>query len=155
MATVKPRITVTLTQRQYDVLKVISDCGGNPMSAFITEMLEVSLPTLERMAATFQQIKYAQDKQKTKFAEVLNEAQVALEPIAMSALDQFDLFLGNVAEAAAPGVRGTSAAGAVAHALAPATNRGATPPRPKARKPSAGKALQSVSGSLKKSKKGA
>lgn len=154
MATTKPRITVTLSQRQYDVLKVISDCGGNPMSAFITEMLEVSLPTLERMAATFQQIKIAQDKQKTKFAEVLNDAQVALEPIAMSALDQFDLFLGRVEEAAAPGVRGTSGAGTAAHPSAPATNRGATPPLAKTRKPSIGKASRAVSAAPKKTKKG-
>lgn len=66
MATSKPRITVTLTKRQHDVLKVISECGGNSMSAFIQEMLELSLPTLERMAATFQKLKASQDIERAR-----------------------------------------------------------------------------------------
>ena len=43
MATTKPRITVTLTERQHEVLRTISDCGGQPMSRFISELLELSL----------------------------------------------------------------------------------------------------------------
>ena len=53
MATSKPRITITLNHRQYEVLKAISDCSNQPMSAFISELLEESLPVLERMAESF------------------------------------------------------------------------------------------------------
>lgn len=130
MATTKPRITVTLTKRQHDVLKVISECGGNSMSAFIQEMLELSLPTLERMAATFQKLKASQDIERARVVEALDEAQSALEPIAMAAVGQFDLFLGKV-EAAADDGRVLPHAAALASVggatQPPLANRGVTP----------------------------
>jgi len=130
MATTKPRITVTLTKRQHDVLKVISECGGSSMSSFVSEMLELSLPTLERMAATFQKIKASQDIERARVVEALDEAQSALEPIAMAAVGQFDLFLGKVQAAADDG---RLSAHAPASALGggatqpPSANRGVTP----------------------------
>ncbi len=143
MATTKPRITVTLTQRQYDVLKVISDCGGQPMSAFISQMLEMSLPTLERMAATFQKIKRAQDGQRAQIVEALDEAQSVLEPIALGVVGQFDLFMGKVEQAAGvpSDTARAGAVGAPAPAPSPLTNRGVTPnpakqPKAPAPKPS-------------------
>lgn len=130
MATTKPRITVTLTKRQHDVLKVISECGGSSMSAFVSEMLELSLPTLERMAATFQKLKASQDIERARVVEALDEAQSALEPIAMAAIGQFDLFLGKVEAVADEGrvslVRAAPALGGGA-AQPPSANRGVTP----------------------------
>lgn len=130
MATTKPRITVTLTKRQHDVLKVISECGGSSMSAFVSEMLELSLPTLERMAATFQKLKASQDIERARVVEALDEAQSALEPIAMAAIGQFDLFLGKVEAAADEGrvslVRAAPALGGGA-IQPPSANRGVTP----------------------------
>ena len=60
MATTRPRITVTLTKRQYDVLKAISEYGGETMSYFVGDLIEQSLPVLERMAETFRKIKLVQ-----------------------------------------------------------------------------------------------
>jgi hypothetical protein len=155
MATSKPRITVTLTKRQHEVLKVISECGGQPMSAFINEMLELSLPTLERMAVTFQKMKQAQDIQRSKLADALDEAQTALEPIALSAVGQFDLFMGRIDDALVPAGDATGGAHATGaeRPSAPSTNRGATPKRAKAAKPTAAK-VSGVSISSRKSKTG-
>ena len=142
MATAKPRITVTLDQHTYDVLKVISECGGQPMSAFVSEMLDSARPTLERMAATFQKIKQAQDSERSRFLESVDEAQAALEPVVMHTLGQFDLFLGAV-EKSLEG-RGVPASGGEAlpstARRSPSTNRGDTPTRGKPRKASSGKA---------------
>lgn len=136
MATTKPRITVTLTHRQHEVLRSISDNSGQSMSTFISEMLELSLPTLERMASAFQKIKTAQDIQRKKIVAELDEAQAAIEPIVQATVGQFDLFMARVEEAAGvPGTGGTPGAGASAAAPAPATNRGATRDKPKAGKP--------------------
>lgn len=146
MATAKPRITVTLDQHTYDVLKVITDCGGQPMSAFVSEMLDSARPTLERMAATFQKIKQAQDAERSRFLESVDEAQAALEPVVMHTLGQFDLFLGAVEKAVeGRGAGSGRAAGAPsplpsASAWSPSTNRGDTPTRGKPRKASSGKA---------------
>lgn len=150
MATTKPRITVTLTKRQHEVLRTISECGGQPMSIFVSEMLEAALPTLERMAATFQKIKQAQDAERSRFLESVDEAQAALEPVVMHTLGQFDLFLGAVEKAVeGRGAGSACVAGAPsplpsAPARSPSTNRGDTPTRGKSRKASSGKASEVV-----------
>lgn len=139
MATTKPRVTVTLTKRQHEVLKVISSCGGSSMSSFISEMLELSLPTLERMAATFQQIKGSQDLQRAKVIEALDEAQSALEPIALAAVGQFDLFLGKVEAASSMGSPEPAQPARRAPSKAtqpPIANRGVTPRQTRSRKAS-------------------
>jgi uncharacterized protein (DUF1778 family) len=142
MATTKPRITVTLTQRQHDVLRVISECGGQSMSAFISELLEQSLPVLERMAQSFRKIKAAQDEQKKRIADELDQAQAEVEPVLEQVLGQFDLFMTRIEQTATsaattPRGEGVPALGVLP---TPVTNRGVTPTQVKGRKASPGKA---------------
>ena len=157
MATTKPRITVTLTQRQHDVLRVISDCGGQPMSAFISDMLEQALPVLERMAESFRKIKAAQDDQKKRIVEELDQAQAEVEPVLEQVLGQFDLFMTKIeqaAGAAATGARERTGAAAVAYST-PVTNRGVTPSPshpPKRPRRKASEAISSPKVSSKKSR---
>ena len=106
MATSKPRITITLNHRPYEVLKAISDCSNQPMSAFISELLEESLPVLERMAESFRKIKAAQAEQKKRIADELEQAQAGVEPILEQVLGQFDLFMSLVETAAGAGGEG-------------------------------------------------
>ena len=129
MATTKPRITVTLIERQHEVLKIISDCGGQSMSSLMGELIEVSLPTFERMANTFQRLHQAKNYERAKMIEAFDQAQAVLEPIAAEALDQFDLFLGRIEGATGAVTHAPPGAGASAPdaPTAPATNRGATP----------------------------
>jgi hypothetical protein len=129
---------VTMNPRVNDVLRSISDSSGRSMSSLVGELLEASLPTFERMAVTFQKLKHVQDLERSKVVEALDLAQSALEPIAVAAMGQFDLFLANVEGAAAASDAGDAGgalrarADGVAGADAPATNRGATPSRGKA-----------------------
>lgn len=118
MATTKPRITVTLTERQHRVLKAMSDYGGQSMSAFIGEVLEQSLPVLERMAESFRRIRAAQDEQKRRIVQELDQAQTEMEPMLDQVIGQFDLFVTRLESAALP----------EAPPSTPVTNRGVTPP---------------------------
>lgn len=145
MATSKPRITVTLSQRQHEVLKSISDCGGQSMSALLGELIEAALPTLERMSNTFQKLRHAHSLERAKMIEAMDEAQAVLEPIAYAAVDQFDLFLGKI-EQAVEGVPDGSGATPATPATAqpgPRTNRGVTPSGEKGRKGRQAKVSQS------------
>lgn len=142
MATAKPRITITLTKRQHEVLKSISDNSGQSMSSMICEFIEVAMPTFERMAVTFQKIKQAKDANRERIVGILDDAQDALEPIAQAVTGQFDMFMGRVEDAAAAG--GALATPAADASDAPPTNRGATTNRSTARKASTGKALKGV-----------
>lgn len=155
MATSKPRITVTLTQRQHDVLRSISDNSNQPMSTFISEMLEAALPTLERMAVTFQRVKEAQAAERAKFLDSMDRAQAAIEPVVMTAVGQFDLFLASIEEAVGAGSTDARERAGVPEPTAthaPATNRGATPRKGKAEVPSAA-SVSSDSKSRRNSKK--
>lgn len=151
MATTKPRITITLNDQTYAVLRAISECGGQPMSTFVAEMLDSARPTLERMAATFQKIKAAQDAERARFLENIDEAQAAIEPVVMEAMGQFDLFLGRIDKAVdGIGDRDACGAGALAASTAaagksPPTNRGDTPMEGKRLQAKRGKASKPVS----------
>lgn len=161
MATTKPRITITLNDKSYAVLKAISECSGQPMSTFVTEMLDSARPTLERMAATFQKIKQAQDAERARFLERVDDAQSAIEPVVMATLGQFDLFLGQIENAV--GIRSVTDASAASTGIdrmppaakSPPTNRGDTPTRAHASKPKQGKASGAVlKNAVSKKKKG-
>lgn len=150
MATSKPRITVTLTHRQHEILTVISKCSGQAMSAILGEFLEMAVPTLERMAATFQQLKASQNIDKGKVIKALDDAQSALEPIAMAATGQFDLFIGRIdnaigmADAGIDAARRLPSAAMPEAAPSPPTNRGDTPVDKKGPRTRQDKALKPV-----------
>lgn len=126
MATTKPRITITLSDRQYAAIKAISDNSGQSMSAFLGALLEQSLPVLERMGETFRKIKAAQDDHRARIVSELDLAQSAVEPIVAQALGQFDLFCSRVESASlgAPGLT-DAPSGALAATVAPPSD-----PRP-------------------------
>ena len=143
MATSKPRITVTLDDQSYRVLKAISDCSGQPMSKFVAELLDGARPTLERMAVTFQKIKQAQEQERGKFLTAIDDAQSVLEPYVMETVGQFDLFMTRIDDAID---RGAASAATVTNAASsPLTNRGATLVQAKNRKASGGKASRPIS----------
>ena len=142
MATTKPRITITLTARQHEVLRAISESSGQAMSAMLSEFIDLAMPTFERMAATFQQLKRAQDLERSKVLSALEHAQSALEPIAQEAAGQFDLFMQRIDGAV---VLDRSEARTTTTATAsPSTNRGDTPRKGTGRKASNGKASKAV-----------
>jgi uncharacterized protein (DUF1778 family) len=150
MATLKPRITVSLSDHQYKVVSTIAKLGGGSMSGFISEMLEAALPTLERMAVTFQRVKDAQDAERGRFLESMDAAQTALEPAVNNAVGQFDLFLARLESAsAAPGTprKGRPGKDEAGH-QSPPTNRGDTSQRKTSGKPSAAR----VSGAFSKNR---
>jgi hypothetical protein len=143
MSTTKPRITITLTERQHAILRSLSKSSGQSMSAYVVEFLELALPTLERMAATMQALANARETDIQRVRDQLDEAQRVFEPLAMAVVAQSDMFLGRIEQAATDGGRATSAAGG-AGSSSPRTNRGVTPTPPRPTKPNAGAASSGV-----------
>lgn len=146
MPTKKPRLNITLEQRSYDIIKSISETSGQPMSTFLAQLVQSAMPTLERMAVTFQKVKAAQDMERATFLAAVDDAQSVIGPAVTAALGQFDLFMDKV-DAVADGVGVPARAGAPASSAAcpiPRTNRGVTPLREKQPQPNTGKALKAV-----------
>lgn len=138
MATTKPRITITLTERQHEILRSLSGSSGQSMSSYVVEFLDMALPTLERMAVAMQAISQSKDAQIGRIRKQLDEAQAVLEPLAALAVSQSDLFWGRIQEAAQPGPETgfVPAPGLAAQrSQSPPTNRGVTPTPVKPVKP--------------------
>lgn len=108
MPTSKPRITITLTDHQYALLRMISDAGGQSMSGIVSEFMAVAQPTLERMATAFQQLKQDRESDHQRIIEMFSELQSgrenstpsSLKPLAPCApLGQMGLALGGGVDA--------------------------------------------------------
>ncbi len=50
MPTAKPRITITLTDQQHSVLSALSQLQKASMSSIVVDLLETTLPVLERLS---------------------------------------------------------------------------------------------------------
>lgn len=175
MATNKPRITITLTLHQYNVISTLASLVDGSRSGFVTSLIETSMPVLERTAETLQRVKDAHEAHNAQLLSSMASAQSDLEPVVDAALSQFDLFLYDAETAfTAPPVivkkrralpaRPTAAkrgrtdgqraavrdvsGSRVLAASAPSTNRGATSQRKTSGKPSAAR----VSGAFSKNK---
>lgn len=149
MATTKPRITITLTERQYAVLRKMSDSSGQPMSGFITDLIEAALPTMEKMSGTFQQIRSFQDDRKMKVLAAMDEAQAAFEPLVDYLLTNAGIALDKGLEAEQKILseeRSERTKKISAKAVTTSTNRGVTTPVANTPKPRRGKASRGSSG---------
>jgi hypothetical protein len=133
MATTRPRITITLTDRQHAVLRSLSSSGGQSMSSYVVEFLELALPTLERVAATLQALASARETDIQRVRGQIEEAQRVFEPLAMAVVSQGDMFLGRVEQAVSGTARAPHAT--AAGSSSPRTNRGVTPTPAKPSKP--------------------
>jgi hypothetical protein len=92
MATDKPRITITLEQDQYLVLKRMADLQGGSMSRIVSDLLSEVVPVLNSVCDSLELAKKAQDDVRANLRRVAEEAQNDLEPIARMFSDQFDMF---------------------------------------------------------------
>lgn len=149
MPTAKPRVMVTLEERQHQVLASMSKSTGQSMSSILGELVDQAMPVLERMAVTFGKLRHMRDAERSKLVDSLEAAQAAFEPLAQEAVGQFDLFLANVEKASrAPGLPRSGRPGGQAKHRTPPTNRGVTPhpkKRPKAKRGAASKPIRSKS----------
>lgn len=93
MSTTKPRITVTLEPRTYEVLSRLSAVGGESMSALVGQFVEVSLPTLERLVVVLERAASAPEEARAGLAAAVKRAERTLLPALMQAQDMGDLFL--------------------------------------------------------------
>jgi len=93
MTTKKPRITVTLEPRTYELLKSLQESGGQSMSQFVSEMLHEAEPMLERMAVLFSRVKEQQDANRARIVGGLQDVQQNLEPMLVEMLGQWDMFM--------------------------------------------------------------
>jgi hypothetical protein len=90
MATLNPRITVTLTPAVYAVLREMSALTKNSQSAIVGDLLETSLPVFERIVLTLRAASTIEAEARTEIAAGMERAQANLEAQLDLSLHDFD-----------------------------------------------------------------
>lgn len=91
MATKKPRVQVTLTTAQHELLLRLAKLQGRSMSSVIAELFEQVHPVLERVAVVLQAAVRAQESMKQGLRESTEQAERDLRPHLAAAMGQLDL----------------------------------------------------------------
>ncbi len=92
MATSKPRITITMTDHQYEVVTSLASIRGVSRSSVVTEMLEAALPALERTHTLLEALEKAKKGDYLEdFVQSLERAEATLAPMLAAALEQIDM----------------------------------------------------------------
>jgi len=90
MPATNPRISVTVTTSVEAVLSRLSVATGQSKSSFIAELLESSMPVLERMATVIEAAQQAKDTLKSQTVKDMEEAESRLHEILGVTMDIFD-----------------------------------------------------------------
>ena len=78
MATTKPRITISLEEQDYAVLKRLYTLNGVPMSRTVSELVAMLTPVLGRMADNLEAVAKADEETRQKIADSLEKHFVAV-----------------------------------------------------------------------------
>lgn len=124
------RITISLTDKQYEVLKGMSDSSGQPMSGFISDLIDGALPTMEQMSGAFVQIRRLQDQQKEEMKQSMERAQAAFGPLLDYMLENASIFVDKSSPSRTENLKSEERAiedsSVSAKVVPPSTNRGGT-----------------------------
>ena len=107
MSTTKPRITISLEPHTYEVLRRLSEANGRPMSAAVTDFLELGVPSMERLVLLLERARQVPEEQREGVRKALESAEAAMAPSVAAALAQGDLFFA-ASEAAMSAAGGAS-----------------------------------------------
>lgn len=92
MATLKPRITISLDEQDYAVLKRLYTLNGVPMSRTISELVTMLTPVLGRMADNLEAVARADEETRRKIAESLESHFVSANESYKSVLKDLEDF---------------------------------------------------------------
>lgn len=131
MPTTNPRVNVTLSAQQYELLSRLARAQGRSRSAILLELLELVTPVLERVVVAVEGAVRAQELASTGLRESVERAEAAILPHVQAAMGQLDLLVDQVTQGA-PSPPAVGAPSAPGEARVAARRRGRE--RPKGRR---------------------
>ena len=93
MATVKPRITITLEEDQYVVLQQLSRLKGVSMSKLVVEFLDPVFPPMQRLTESMNRIKKSDALLKGQMSIIAEDIDSAFEPTIQEVIDDYKKLL--------------------------------------------------------------
>lgn len=103
MATLKPRITITLAPHRHELLRRVAALQGMSMSAVVVDLIETVAEPLERVGVILEAAKNAPQQMKDGLKAATDAAERELLPLQQQASQQLDFLLHQVAEVCEPG----------------------------------------------------
>lgn len=98
MATLKPRITISLDEQDYAILKRLSALNGVPMSRTVSELVSMLAPVLGRMADNLEAVVKADEETRKKILESAEKHFIRTTEFYNAALKDFDRFSDKLGE---------------------------------------------------------
>ena len=114
MPTAKPRVNVTLSVEDYELLSKLATQQKRSRADMLRDLFQTIRPVLERVAVVTEAALRAQATARQGLVQSAEKAEAELLPMVQQALGQFDLFIADVQAQADGRKPQTSAVGAVA-----------------------------------------
>jgi hypothetical protein len=111
MATLKPRITVSLDQEVYDTIKGLSEAQGGTMSGLISEFLTMVNPVQQRVLRAAQKAKSLDAESKADMVASLEASEAQLTEMLGPLLAMMDQISGGQPPHSNTGVTNTNPSG--------------------------------------------
>ena len=93
MPTRNPRINVTVSGPQYELLSRLARVQGRSRSAVLLDLFETVTPVLERVCVVAEAAERAQSQAKEGLQAAAERAEAALSPLLAKAMGQLDLLV--------------------------------------------------------------
>jgi uncharacterized protein (DUF1778 family) len=98
MPTTKPRITITLSQHQHDLLNGMANAQKVSMSSIVVELLDTAVPVLERVMDLINAAKRAPKEALDELKRSLDRAEHSVLGMQQDAIGQLDLLVKEAGE---------------------------------------------------------
>lgn len=92
MATIKPRITVTLDETHHAVLTEMARLTNTSMSSIIASIVTEAVPVFARVVKLIKEAEATKSSVADRVKELASEAELQMLPLARDALKTFDMF---------------------------------------------------------------
>lgn len=99
MATMKPRLLVTLEPEQAAVVRELAELQGRSQAAVVRELVAELLPVMARVAEVMRRASQVQVATRADMRRKVAEAEAVIVPGALKALAAFDELAAQIAEA--------------------------------------------------------
>jgi len=87
---IMPRITISLTQDQYEAINRLSELQDRPMSKVINELIDLTFPSVKRILDVIEATKHFTEEQKQSMQKALDDADRNMASISPVVADLFD-----------------------------------------------------------------
>lgn len=102
MVAKNPRVSVTLSPEDYEILRRLSELNGESMSSIIGELVQAVSPALGRVVDVVEVAQGAKPEVLEQLRRVAEDSERVMSPILQAGMEGFQQFADRAADAARP-----------------------------------------------------